>query len=331
MSIDVCAGLQRSPPGNSVESDIGEEDKASSDVRRIADELFNDYISFGGTVADELPDKATDSKAPALLEDVPWKEALRDIESPSLRLHQELVELVTYLTPLEEERAERQAAITRVSDVVQSIWPSAEIAVFGSYAMGLYLPTSDIDAVLINSGCGNVVSGLKAIASALHRRQMAVNVEVISKAKVPIIKFEEAASGYKFDISFDVANGPQAAEAMKGYLAQLPSMRPLVIVLKIFLLQRNLNEVYHGGLGSYALLTAVAAFLLTHPSRIPPGSTKGQDARPRPLETNLGILLLDFLRVYGKQLNVYDVAVSARRGGRFLDKNRADFYNVCRV
>lgn len=33
--------------------------------------------------------------------------------------------------------------------------------------------------------------------------------QVISKAKVPIIKFEEAESGYNFDISFDVANGPE--------------------------------------------------------------------------------------------------------------------------
>ena len=33
--------------------------------------------------------------------------------------------------------------------------------------------------------------------------------QVIAKAKVPIIKFEEAESGYNFDVSFDVANGPE--------------------------------------------------------------------------------------------------------------------------
>lgn len=32
--------------------------------------------------------------------------------------------------------------------------------------------------------------------------------QVIAKARVPIIKFEEVASGFNFDISFDIANGP---------------------------------------------------------------------------------------------------------------------------
>ena len=31
--------------------------------------------------------------------------------------------------------------------------------------------------------------------------------QVVAKAKVPIIKFEEVVSGFNFDISFDVANG----------------------------------------------------------------------------------------------------------------------------
>lgn len=73
---------------------------------------------------------------------------------------------------------------------------------------GLYLPTSDIDAVLLHSGCRDPRQGLKALANALHRRDMATNVQVIAKAKVPIVKFIERESGFQFDVSFDVANGP---------------------------------------------------------------------------------------------------------------------------
>jgi hypothetical protein len=73
---------------------------------------------------------------------------------------------------------------------------------------GLYLPTSDIDAVLLHSGCRDPRQGLKALANALHRRDMATNVQVIAKAKVPIVKFVERESGFQFDVSFDVANGP---------------------------------------------------------------------------------------------------------------------------
>lgn len=34
-------------------------------------------------------------------------------------------------------------------------------------------------------------------------------LQVIAKAKVPIVKFEDAETGYAFDVSFDVANGPE--------------------------------------------------------------------------------------------------------------------------
>ena len=67
--------------------------------------------------------------------------------------------------------------------------------------------------------------------------------QVIAKAKVPIIKFKEAKSGFDFDISFEVADGPAAGEFVAQLLAQLPPMRPLILVLKIFLQQREFNEV----------------------------------------------------------------------------------------
>jgi hypothetical protein len=45
-----------------------------------------------------------------------------------------------------------------------------------------------------------------------------------------------------FDISFDASNGPQAAENVKVLMSRLPAMRPLILVLKVFLQQRELNE-----------------------------------------------------------------------------------------
>lgn len=43
---------------------------------------------------------------------------------------------------------------------------------------GLYLPTSDIDLVVVNSGCSDIIQGLKAIATSLLRKTMAINVQV---------------------------------------------------------------------------------------------------------------------------------------------------------
>jgi hypothetical protein len=47
----------------------------------------------------------------------------------------------------------------------------------------------------------------------------------------------------------------------------------------------------------------VASFLLLHPSR----ARQDED-----LEANLGVLLLDFLRLFGRTLNVNEVGISCR-------------------
>ncbi|CAK9868100.1 unnamed protein product [Sphagnum jensenii] len=239
--------------------------------------------------------------------------------SPLLQLHQEIVDFCEFVAPTEEEQQQRKAAVERVSAVVKLIWPSCQVCVFGSFATGLYLPTSDVDVVILDSGCQVRQDGLKALAKALTRNAVAKNIQVIGKARVPIVKFVERSSNIAFDISFDVANGPEAADFIKGAMLALPPLRPLCLVLKIFLQQRELNEVYQGGIGSYALLVMLLAHLqvLNLTSSLP-------------LESNLGILLVDFFDLYGRSLNMKDVGVSCRIGGSFFSKKNRGFIDMKR-
>ncbi|CAK9211941.1 unnamed protein product [Sphagnum troendelagicum] len=239
--------------------------------------------------------------------------------SPLLQLHQEIVDFCEFVAPTEEEQQQRKAAVERVSAVVKLIWPSCQVCVFGSFATGLYLPTSDVDVVILDSGCQVRQDGLKALAKALTRNAVAKNIQVIGKARVPIVKFVERSSNIAFDISFDVANGPEAADFIKGAMQALPPLRPLCLVLKIFLQQRELNEVYQGGIGSYALLVMLLAHLqvLNLTSSLP-------------LESNLGILLVDFFDLYGRSLNMKDVGVSCRIGGSFFSKKNRGFIDIKR-
>jgi len=204
----------------------------------------------------------------------------------------------------------------------------------------MYTPTSDIDLVVMAAGApGGVQAALRALAARLARDGTARAIQVIAKARVPIIKFEAVPSGLAFDVSFDVANGPEAAGLVKRLAGRWAALRPLLLGLKLFLQQRDLHEVYTGGVGSYALLAMVASFLQLHASRAPDaaaavglaspsrgrsGGSRGSRAAAHaaPLEANLGLLLVDFFRLYGRALNTSRVGVSCASGGAFFAKRR---------
>ncbi len=56
-------------------------------------------------------------------------------------------------------------------------------------------------------------------------------------------------------------NGVKSAALIKEYLNEYPCLRYLAMVLKQFLLQRDLNEVWTGGIGSYSLILMIVSFL----------------------------------------------------------------------
>ncbi|ESQ43118.1 hypothetical protein EUTSA_v10013073mg [Eutrema salsugineum] len=236
---------------------------------------------------------------------------------PMLQLHKEIVDFSDFLSPTQEEKAQRDEAMDNVRSVIQYIWPNCKVEVFGSYKTGLYLPTSDIDVVILESGISPPL-GLKALRKALSRKKIATNIVVIAKARVPIIKFVEKKSNISFDLSFDMDNGPKAAEFIQDAVLRFPPLRPLCLILKVFLQQRELNEVYKGGISSYALIAMIIAFLKYL-----------KDGRSPP-EHNLGVLLVKFFDFYGRKLNTADVGVSCKKGGSFFSKSDKGFLNDAR-
>ncbi|KAB2070437.1 hypothetical protein ERO13_A08G145700v2 [Gossypium hirsutum] len=154
----------------------------------------------------------------------------------------EIVDFCDFLSPTPEEQAARDAAVHSVFDVIKYIWPACKV-------------------MILESGIKNPQTGLYALFRVLSQRGIAKKIQVIAKASVPIIKFVEKKSGAAFDISFDVDNGPKAAEFIKEAVLKWPQLRPLCLILKVFLQQRDLNEVYSSGIGSYALLAMIVAML----------------------------------------------------------------------
>ncbi|KAI3988368.1 hypothetical protein MKX01_012157 [Papaver californicum] len=276
--------------------------------------------------------KPTDNTSPSIVPTTPvqslnptlergWFRSNSRFKSPMVQLHKEILDFCDFLSPTDEEAAARTRAVDGVFDVIKYIWPLCKVEVFGSFKTGLYLPTSDIDVVILDSKVRTPQMGLHALSKALSQRGIGKKIQVIAKARVPIIKFIERQSGVNFDISFDVENGPKAAEFIKDAISKMPPLRPLCLILKVFLQQRELNEVYSGGIGSYTLLSMLIAQLQLH--------WKGQyvqDRRASP-EHNLGILLINFFDIYGRKLNIHDVGVSCENSGTFFLKTNRGFLN----
>lgn len=244
-----------------------------------------------------------------------WFRGDSKFRSPMLQLHKEIVDFCDFLSPTQEEQASRAEAVRCVFDVIKYIWPNCKVEVFGSFRTGLYLPTSDIDVVILGSGLKSPQIGLNALSRALSQKGVAKKIQVIAKARVPIVKFVEKRSGVAFDISFDVNGGPIAAEFIKNAISKWPELRPLCLVLKVFLQQRELNEVYSGGISSYALLAMLMAMLQNH-----------RECQAS-LERNLGLLLIHFFDFYGRKLNTTNVGVSCKGTGTFFSKRTKGFMN----
>jgi hypothetical protein len=68
-------------------------------------------------------------------------------------------------------------------------------------------------------------------------------LQVVPRAKVPIAKLVIMPFGLKFDISIGKRNGLDAVALIRQHLRDWPPLRPLVTILKLYLQQREMNEV----------------------------------------------------------------------------------------
>ncbi|XP_051920278.1 terminal nucleotidyltransferase 4B isoform X2 [Hippocampus zosterae] len=224
-------------------------------------------------------------------------------------LHEEIKDFYAYISPRPEEEKMRLEVVDRIKSVIHNLWPSAEVQVFGSFSTGLYLPTSDIDLVVFGKW---ETLPLWTLEEALRKRNVADknSIKVLDKATVPIIKLTDYYTDVKVDISFNVKSGVKAACLIKEFKEKYPVLPYLVLVLKQFLLQRDLNEVFTGGIGSYSLFLMAVSFLQLH--------YREDVCSPN---INFGVLLIEFFELYGRHFNYLKTGIRIKDGGCYVAKD----------
>ncbi|XP_062423970.1 terminal nucleotidyltransferase 4A isoform X2 [Rhea pennata] len=267
------------------------------------------YLLSGsrGVAINNSPHQPRQPLQPALQSPgTPWKTRKY---SPGVQgLHEEIIDFYDFMSPRPEEAAMRREVVKRIEMVIKDLWPTADVQIFGSFSTGLYLPTSDIDLVVFGKW---ERPPLQLLEQALRKHSVAepYSIKVLDKATVPIIKLTDQETEVKVDISFNVETGVKAARFIKEYMKKYSLLPYLILVLKQFLLQRDLNEVFTGGISSYSLILMAISFLQLHP-RI--------DARRA--DENLGMLLIEFFELYGRNFNYLKTGIRIKNGGAYIAK-----------
>jgi non-canonical poly(A) RNA polymerase PAPD5/7 len=238
----------------------------------------------------------------------PWRTREYSYDPPGL--HQEINDFYDYMKPRPSEIRMRADVISRVKAVIHSLWPLAKVEPFGSFVTELYLPTSDIDLVVFGRW---PVIPLFTLEEALLKHDVAVEGTILTldKTTVPIVKFLDRKTEVAVDIGFNHESEGNAAEIIQTYIHTYPFLPKLMLVLKQFLTQRNLNEVFYGGISSYSLVLLLVSFLQLHP----------RHAATDPNTTNLGVLLIEFFELYGRHFNYMKTGILVEGGGAYITKD----------
>ncbi|VEL12169.1 unnamed protein product [Protopolystoma xenopodis] len=240
--------------------------------------------------------------------DPPWKPTNTHYEYGIIGLHKEIKDFYSYISPTLEEQTVRELVVLKVKGVIHGLWPDCQVDVFGSFSTGLYLPTSDIDMVIFGRW---EALPLYTLERRLLESGLTSDIKVLDKATVPIVKMTDKDTEVRVDISFNMANSVRAVDLIKRYVRTYPCLPYLVFALKQFLLQRDLNEVWTGGLSSYALILMSVRFLQASDS-VRPNITYEH--------INLGSLLVEFFELYGRKFNYETTAIRVLDGGVYVRK-----------
>ncbi|XP_036164710.1 poly(A) RNA polymerase GLD2 isoform X2 [Myotis myotis] len=152
------------------------------------------------------------------------------------------------------------------------------------------------------------------------------------RAKVPIVKFRDKVSCVEFDLNVNNIVGIRNTFLLRTYAYLENRVRPLVLVIKKWASHHDINDASRGTLSSYSLVLMVLHYLQTLPEPILPSIQKIYPESFSPAiqlhlvhqvpcnvppylsknESNLGDLLLGFLKYYATEFDWNSQMISVR-------------------
>ena len=229
-------------------------------------------------------------------------------------MHKEIIDFYDYVRPRKFEQDIRDDLVENLRKSMRRDgrnFASAQVFAFGSFMSGLYLPTADMDLVVCSASFmrggpptyQSAKSWLYKFQKLLVAQRVAEpdSIEVISRARIPLVKYVDKVTGLKVDVSFENLGGVDAVDTFQRWKDRYPAMPILVTVIKHFLLMRGLNEPVNGGIGGFSVICLVVSMLQLNPE------VQSRSLIP---EHHLGEMLMEFFELYGREFDYEKNAIS---------------------
>ncbi|KAG8459724.1 hypothetical protein KFE25_003176 [Diacronema lutheri] len=263
-------------------------------------------------------------------EDAAAAPALSALATPGDPLDEDVRQFVDEQAKSSERQAELvERLIGKVNRYLQGsegqegLLPSGALALFGSRATKLSLPSSDVDLVVQGelTEAAQRAGGARAVIAALVERLRPDHPDIkFIDAVIPRCKFVDAPSGLTADITAGPSllhrpghaplqhSGELASAFVRRLQVEYPALRPLVLIGKALLRRAHYHEPVMGGLSSHGLVLMVGTLLRIREKEIGAIALR---------HTPVGVLLCEFLFVFGFEIDFARTGISLRRGAFF--------------
>uniref|UniRef100_A0A8C9LH73 Poly(A) RNA polymerase mitochondrial-like central palm domain-containing protein n=1 Tax=Piliocolobus tephrosceles TaxID=591936 RepID=A0A8C9LH73_9PRIM len=174
----------------------------------------------------------------------------------------EVIYLIHLMKPHKNEILIKKKIVNTLENFFKLIYNEYYIIIFGSCNNHLDIYNSDIDICLFN----NIISdkhNVMNLYTKMHNSKLFKNVtiEKILFAKVPIVKCHFRAYNISVDISFNQKTSISTTVATQKLIKNNSLIKYILIFIKMFLAQNNVNEAWDGGLSSFNILLIFNTFM----------------------------------------------------------------------
>ena len=244
-----------------------------------------------------------------------------------LKLHYEILDFYDFIKLTDSEIRSRNKTYNDISSIIEDNFPNYKCKLYGSFITELSLPNSDIDILITQKDENNknnndkydeknLHQNLENIYSILNSHNVFNNLEKIN-AKVPIITGIFKSTNIHVDISLFKKNGVDAAEIIKKVINIYPEIKPLLLLVKYVIRQRDLNQIYTGGVSSFIIFTLLYYYIADLRKQIEYEINNGEKERI----LTLGHLLLGFFNFYAFEFKYEKFGISILNGCHLYKRN----------